>query len=218
MKIFISHSSHDKWIARKISEDLEGRGFETFLDEKDIKTGESIDRAIGQHLRDCDELLLLLSPQSKGSNWVFIEIGGAKALSKGVATILINLGANDVPAPLNDALVRDLNDIERYYGELKQRLEGGDKAKQKRRVAKKATERPKERKPLGVGSHVTIADHNFLSEAVKQQNPRWVSGMDRYSGNTTVINEVAEQGFYRLQIDGGNYLWHGDWLQQNATG
>src|SRR4051812_32880226 len=98
MKIFISHSSYDKWIARKISADLIKLGFETFLDEKDIKTGESIDQAIGQHLRDCDELLLLLSPQSKGSNWVFIEIGGAKALSKGVATILINLGANDVPS------------------------------------------------------------------------------------------------------------------------
>jgi hypothetical protein len=217
MKIFISHSSHDKWIAGKISADLVGRGFETFLDEKDIKTGESIDRTIGDQLRDCDELLLLLSPQSKASNWVFIEIGGAKALSKGVATILIHLGANDVPSPLNQARVRDLNEIERYYEELKQRVAGGNKTGRKRRVPKKATAKSKKRKSLGVGSHVTIADQSVLSDAVKQQNPRWVSEMDRFSGKPTVINEVAEKGFYRLQIDDGDYLWHADWLQQDVT-
>jgi TIR domain len=216
MKIFISHSSHDKWIARKISEELNERGFETFLDEKDIKTGESIDKAIRKHLTECDELLLLLSPQSKASTWVFMEIGGARALQKGVATILINLGANDVPAPLNEALVRELNEIDRYYEELKRRDGGHDKAKRKRKLATKTAAKQKDRKSLGVGSHVTIADPNVLSEAIKQQNPRWVSEMDRFSGKSTVINDVEEKGFYRLQIDGGDYLWHADWLLQNA--
>jgi hypothetical protein len=214
MKIFISHSSQDKWIARKISDDLVGRGFETFLDEKDIKTGESLDKTIGDHLKDCDELLLLLSPQSKTSNWVFMEIGGAKWLSKGIATILIHLGANDVPAPLNQALVRDLNEIERYYEELKQRDAGIVKTKKKRKVAK-ATVRLKKEKTLGVGSRVTIADPSLLSDEVKQQNPRWVSEMDRFSGKPTVIDEVTEDGF-RLQIDNGGYFWHADWLQPDA--
>jgi hypothetical protein len=217
MKIFISHSSHDRWIARKISDELIERGFETFLDEKDIKTGESIDKAIREHLNDCDELLLLLSPQSKGSYWVFMEIGGANALSKGVATILINLGANDVPKPLDQALVRDINEIERYYDELKQKAGGGNKTPRRRVVSGKATKKPKQKKALAAGSHVTIADPALLTQAVKQQNPRWVSEMDRYAGKSTVINEVAEKGFYRLQIDAGNYLWHADWLLRNAT-
>ena len=51
MKIFISHSSKDKWAARRISQDLNGLGAETFLDEKDIKTGESIDESIKKHLK-----------------------------------------------------------------------------------------------------------------------------------------------------------------------
>ena len=37
MKIFVSHSSHDKWVARQISNLLEAEGHETFLDAKDIR-------------------------------------------------------------------------------------------------------------------------------------------------------------------------------------
>ena len=54
MKMFISHSSYDKWIARQISNLLEADGHTTFLDEKDIKTGESIDESIQNHLKDSD--------------------------------------------------------------------------------------------------------------------------------------------------------------------
>jgi hypothetical protein len=34
VKVFISHSSLDKWIARRIAADLADLGIETFLDEK----------------------------------------------------------------------------------------------------------------------------------------------------------------------------------------
>jgi 3-methyladenine DNA glycosylase AlkC len=46
MKVFISHSSHDKWVARQMSRMLVQKGHVTFLDEKDIKTGDSIDSDI----------------------------------------------------------------------------------------------------------------------------------------------------------------------------
>jgi sulfopyruvate decarboxylase TPP-binding subunit len=63
MKVFISHSSTDKWIARQISMHLAAIGIDSFLDEKEIETGDSIDEAIQTHLADCDELLMLLSPR-----------------------------------------------------------------------------------------------------------------------------------------------------------
>ena len=38
MRVFISHSSAESWIAKKIAEDLEKRGFEVFLDSKDLES------------------------------------------------------------------------------------------------------------------------------------------------------------------------------------
>ena len=101
MKIFISHSSRDKWAARRISAEIEQLGADTFLDEKDIETGESIDESISVHLKDSDELLVLLSPASVKSDWVLVEVGGAKALGKRLVPILFYLGANEIPSPIS---------------------------------------------------------------------------------------------------------------------
>ena len=60
MKVFISHSSKDKWAARRIAEDLQSLGVETFLDEKDIRTGQSLDDSIKTHLKDSSDFLILL--------------------------------------------------------------------------------------------------------------------------------------------------------------
>src|SRR5687768_14778046 len=109
MKIFISHSSKDKWAARRISEDLMTFGSETFLDEKDIETGQSIDSSIRKHLKTCDDFLIIISPASIKSEWVLIELGGALALEKKVIPILLYVGANEMPNAINLKLARDIN-------------------------------------------------------------------------------------------------------------
>src|SRR5437016_2873508 len=124
MKVFISHSSTDKWIARKLSEEITSLKCETFLDEKDIATGESIDSEVHNHLQDCDDFLLLLSPDSLKSHWVLVELGGALALKKRIVIILLHLGANDIPPPISKFLARDINDVEKYYEEIRKRLKG----------------------------------------------------------------------------------------------
>lgn len=62
MKVFVSHSSADKWIARQIATELEQRDIEAFLDEKDIKTGDSIDDAVHANLAECDEVRCYFRP------------------------------------------------------------------------------------------------------------------------------------------------------------
>src|ERR1700761_3166199 len=125
VKVFISHSSQDKWIARTLSRELETLGVTTFLDEKDISTGESIDDSIHENLQDCDEILMLLSPAALASHWVLLEIGGAKALGKLLIPILLHVGPNELPQPLAKGLARDLNDVDRYFAEVEQRLNPG---------------------------------------------------------------------------------------------
>ncbi|HEY1450767.1 MAG TPA: TIR domain-containing protein [Solirubrobacteraceae bacterium] len=121
VKVFISHSSLDQYIARTISAELERRGVETFLDAKDIETGDSLDDSIDGQLESCDELLMLLSPAALSSHWVLLEVGGAKALKKRLIPILIHVGPNDLPPPLAKGLARDLNEIERYFDEAQGR-------------------------------------------------------------------------------------------------
>jgi hypothetical protein len=69
-RVFISHSSVDKLAAKWISVDLSNKGHRPWLDEWEIKIGESIPSKIARGLDDCDAVVVLLSPHSVNSGWV----------------------------------------------------------------------------------------------------------------------------------------------------
>lgn len=70
VKVFISHSSIDKGFARQISTDLSAFGHDPWLDEWQIKVGESIPEKIATGLEDADYILVVLSSGSVASKWV----------------------------------------------------------------------------------------------------------------------------------------------------
>lgn len=223
MKIFISHSSYDKWVARQISRLLEADGHDTFLDEKDIKTGESIDASIQDHLKDADHLLLLITPASLKSHWVFVELGGAKALGKHVAPIMMHVGSNELPGPIASLLAREINDFDKYLAELKKPKvlvsTKGTKASVKAAAKKPPEERtaaPKSTtKHVGdfsVGDEVRIAQVELLTPEDKAKSPKWVTAMDKYSGATTKITAFSPAGSAYLEVTGDVFRWHLDWL------
>ncbi len=88
--VFISYSSKDKQIARWLSVDLSKLGHRTWLDEWEIKVGESIPKKISKGLDDCDCVIVLLSSNSVKSGWVErewesrywdeVEVGDIKVL------------------------------------------------------------------------------------------------------------------------------------------
>jgi hypothetical protein len=69
-RIFISHSSHDKPEARSLSVDLSSRGHRPWLDEWEITVGESIPKAVGEGIENCDVLILMMTKNSMQSQWV----------------------------------------------------------------------------------------------------------------------------------------------------
>lgn len=69
-KLFISHSSEDKPFVRMLAADLVAKGHDVWLDEWEIKIGESIPLKIEQALTDADFVLLVLSESATKSNWV----------------------------------------------------------------------------------------------------------------------------------------------------
>ena len=79
-RLFISHSSQDRPEAMKLVAELEARGVECWIDQKDIPKGADYAASIMQGLRDCDATLVLLSESSVRSAAVRREIEQANAL------------------------------------------------------------------------------------------------------------------------------------------
>jgi hypothetical protein len=69
-KVFISHSSRDKAFARQIAQSLIDHDHSPWLDEWEIRVGESITRKIEEGLGSTDFIAVILSPHSVQSNWV----------------------------------------------------------------------------------------------------------------------------------------------------
>ena len=209
MKIFISHSSRDKWIARKLSEEIAELRCETFLDEKDIKTGESIDESIHDHLSNSDDFLLLLSPDSVKSHWVLIELGGALALKKTIIIVLLYLGANDIPQLISKYLARDINDIEKYYDEVKRKLSGSKTALKTKKTQRKAPKKPA--KFFSVGDKVRLI-------STPQEDTHHPVGwdpttMNHLCGRLVTVSEVdIARDFIHIEEDNSETYWAFEWV------
>src|ERR1700730_3557674 len=74
---FLSHASEDKELARRIAISLQSAGIPTFLDEWDIRAGDSIRQEIEQGLLICTHFVVLLTEHSIVKPWVNAEIDGA---------------------------------------------------------------------------------------------------------------------------------------------
>jgi hypothetical protein len=70
LKVFLSHSFSDKGFARKLCSDLVDLGLKPWLDENDIKVGESITEKIEAALKETKYFILVLSKKSVASIWV----------------------------------------------------------------------------------------------------------------------------------------------------
>jgi TIR domain len=63
-KLFMSHSSKDKWFVRKVADDLRNLGHIVWLDEHSIKVGQSIPQAIQKGINESDYVIIFLSQNS----------------------------------------------------------------------------------------------------------------------------------------------------------
>ncbi|MDO3381519.1 TIR domain-containing protein [Gilvimarinus algae] len=70
MKVFISHSSKNKPEVRKLARSLRAKGISVWLDEEQIKVGESISKKIQEGLKESEYLCLWVTVDSIESGWV----------------------------------------------------------------------------------------------------------------------------------------------------
>ena len=77
-KCFISHSTKDKDFAERLHADLQDKGVRCWFAIEDLQGGKQNHEQITEAIRVHDKLLLVLSENSMGSEWVKTEIREAK--------------------------------------------------------------------------------------------------------------------------------------------
>lgn len=111
--VFLSHNSKDKAFARKLAGMLSENGVEVWIDEAELKVGDSLTQKIGSAIESTDFLAVVLSHSSVNSPWVQKELALAmqKELAKRRVTVLpILKEACEIPSFLKDKLYADFTD------------------------------------------------------------------------------------------------------------
>lgn len=73
MRLFISYARADRPFAKSLTAKLDSAGIQTWIDYRDIPPGANWDQAVEDALRDCNAMLLILTPRSVQSNNVHDE-------------------------------------------------------------------------------------------------------------------------------------------------
>jgi predicted nucleotide-binding protein len=68
VSVFISHSSKDKFIARKLAEELEKNGVTVWIDEAEIRIGDSLIKKISDAVKKTDYVAVILTTNSVQSS------------------------------------------------------------------------------------------------------------------------------------------------------
>ena len=127
MKVFISHGSHDSWIARQMARCIGECGAEVLIDAYDLESGDDVTERLSGLLAQATELVVLLTPFSKSRAWVWMEVGVMRLNRKRVVPIFHGMTKRDLAESGGDGAVvglveRQLNEFDHYLVELKARV------------------------------------------------------------------------------------------------
>jgi TIR domain len=116
--IFLCHASADKWLVRRVFDDLTDLNHAVWLDEFQIQAGDSIVAKINQGLGSCVHVVVFLSKNSGGSQWVKREWHSSLSRSLSGATIKL------VPVLIEDCEIPELLHDIKYADFRKSYLDG----------------------------------------------------------------------------------------------
>jgi hypothetical protein len=121
LRIFISHSHDEAWVAELIAAELRNIGVEPYTYERN-ETGTPITAEVRGKLSECDEFLILLTPTSIRSHWVLYELSVAHYLGKQIRPFHMYLDEQNIPPMVRDLVRRPMGEIRRYYDEVRGRV------------------------------------------------------------------------------------------------
>jgi hypothetical protein len=140
--IFLSHNHKDKAFVRKLAEHLNSHGIRTWVDEAEIRVGDSLIMKIESAIKDFTYLGVILSPNSVTSQWVRREVNIALTQEidgTQVKVLPLLIESCDIPGFLLDKLYADFTkDFEDGFETLLSRL--SDDLHEQRHKSKRALE------------------------------------------------------------------------------
>src|SRR5262249_53486083 len=128
LRVFISHSSIDTWVATQIARRVRECGAEFFLDETHIAYGDDFDKRIIQAAKAADELLVLLTPWATNRPYIWLEMGvfwgdGKRMVGVVHGKTVLEFNADEqTPDTLKRLSLLTLNEIEKYFEQLTARV------------------------------------------------------------------------------------------------
>lgn len=124
-RVFVSHATADKWLARMFCEKIESTGATTFRDDRDIAGGDRIPDEIRRAIIQSDELLVVLTPESVHRPWVLFEVGAAwgRRGRARIVAVLCHVRYDRIPAMIDNRKAISINEFDTYLEELKRRME-----------------------------------------------------------------------------------------------
>lgn len=130
--IFLSHNHKDKPFAKLLTAELLARGFHVWLDEAEIRVGDSLISKISSAIQECNYLGVVLSPNSVNSDWVHREVNIAlteEIKGKRVKVLPLLYEPCDIPGFLLEKLYADFtgnfsDGLKELIGRLESDLHG----------------------------------------------------------------------------------------------
>jgi TIR domain len=134
MRAFLSYSSQNAALARRVAEILRVRNVEVWFDQRDLRPGDPLASALISGLSAVDYFVVLVTEASAASNWMRFELDGALSRATGGGLRIIpllfgNASVPDVLAPYKWIRCNDAADAGRAIDQAlhAQRPSGGQR-------------------------------------------------------------------------------------------
>jgi hypothetical protein len=101
MYIFVSYSSVDRPLARKVAEVFRARGSRVWIDEGELGPGDFLASSLAKALGEVDAYVAILTRNSANSNWVKSELNSA-------VTRMVNDGISVIPLRFDDSPIPEV--------------------------------------------------------------------------------------------------------------
>lgn len=124
--VFLSHNTNDKTFARRLAGRLSAAGLRVWIDEAEIKVGESLVYKISDGVCDSDFVVAVISTHSVHSSWVRWELSLAMTQEingRFVKVLPILIETCELPAILQDKLYLNFTDEARFEEEVRRLLD-----------------------------------------------------------------------------------------------
>jgi hypothetical protein len=172
--VFLSHSWKDKAFARKLASELQRYNVDVWIDEAELRVGDSLLSKISVAIDHADFVAVVISHSSVNSNWVQKELALAmtkELAEKKVKVLPILKEACEIPVFLKDKLYADFTDPSKFdapFTRLLQALGVSEPTIFAEREPQRATK-----------AHVTGEDVEVVSDVLETFVDIRITGVDK---------------------------------------